>query len=242
MKHSHIPYPLTVLGRSTLGAPVHSLISHQSSPCDLLIIAGIHGEESDTTITLSRALRSVAHLAPSLSLVLCANPDGAAMGTRGNANGVDLNRNFPTDDWQATPTTCRWHYDQTETTEIHTGSAPGSEAETQILISLISRLRPTTVLSLHGPIGCIDDPDASAAGQWLAEQTALPLVSDIGYPTPGSLGTWAAEQESGPHIVTWEFPCQAIEQLSRSILPTLQMILSGESPFTSGVEVDPSHH
>ncbi len=200
------------------------------SDCDLLIVAGIHGEEPETTVSLSRAARSIplSELHPGVGWILCANPDGITSGTRGNLNGVDLNRNFPTQNWQAEPVSCRWHADEDIKIPISTGSAPASESETQSLIELISLAKPSRILALHGPLACIDDPDTSPLGRWIAEKSKLPLVSEIGYPTPGSLGTWGAEH--GIPVITWEFPPDGIESLSRSQVPILTRLLRGDYP------------
>ncbi|HEX4110294.1 MAG TPA: M14 family zinc carboxypeptidase [Solirubrobacteraceae bacterium] len=69
----------------------------------VLVVAGLHGEEPETVVTLSSALRSLDAPDLAASVVLTANPDGLARGTRGNAAGIDLNRNFPTADWTAQP-------------------------------------------------------------------------------------------------------------------------------------------
>ena len=125
---------------------------------------------------------------------------------------------------------CRWFYDQDEVVPIGTGESAGSEIETQLIIDLVQKIKPATILTIHGPIGCIDDPAPTLGGQWLAEQTSLPLVKDIGYPTPGSMGTWAAENEID--IVTWEFPCESVEALAASQTPILIEIIRGRSPFS----------
>ncbi|MDF1755671.1 MAG: murein tripeptide amidase MpaA [Verrucomicrobiales bacterium] len=229
MKQSRLNHRFETLGHSVLGAPITWIPAKED--CELLVIAGIHGEEPETTISVSRALRSLPGLHDSIGIILCANPDGLALGTRGNAHGVDLNRNFPTANWQEHPTTCRWHYDENLAIPILTGSGPGSEPETKILVNAIQRSKPFVILSLHGPLGCIDDPVLSKEGRWLEKVTGLPLVADIGYSTPGSMGTWA--DENGIDIITWEFPCHSIEQLSRSQVPVLMEIFRGNSPFTS---------
>ena len=82
-------------GRSLLGAPLIWFPAPAASRESGLILAGTHGDENSSVVTLSCALRT---LTPSLRrhhVVLCVNPDGCQLGLRANANGVDLNRNFP---------------------------------------------------------------------------------------------------------------------------------------------------
>ena len=67
----------------------------------MLLVATIHGNESAGTPLLERLaerLESDPELLRNrrVLLVTVANPDGLARRTRGNARGVDLNRNFPT--------------------------------------------------------------------------------------------------------------------------------------------------
>jgi len=216
-----IPY-----GNALSGAPLH-WIPPRGGGCRVILVAAIHGEEPDTTVCLSRSLRSLEpdEIAPDVGAILCANPDGLQRGTRGNARGIDLNRNFPAKNWSAGPSSCRWHVGDSEELAIGTGSHPASEPETQGLIRLIETEQPSLVIALHGPLGCVDDPTPTAAGRWIASETGLPLVRDIGYPTPGSLGSWAGER--GLPVVTWEFPAEGIESLSRTQVPALSRIFAG---------------
>ena len=210
-------------GQSVLGKALEFWPAAEET--DVLLVGGIHGEEPDTTVLLSRALRSLLHQSARAAVITAANPDGITRGTRGNANGVDLNRNFSTADWQPEPITHRWSFEHDSTVQLSPGSAPASEPEITALTALITRLQPKRIVSLHGHLDCIEDPAGSKFGRWAAEHSGLPLVESVGYATPGSMGTWAAEQ--GIPIITWEFAPHSIEAMFATQLPALVDVLKG---------------
>ena len=207
---SSIALPFSEYGRSALGASLRYIPS--AGRTRLLVVAGIHGEEPETTFLLSRVLRAFEKPFESVAFVLCANPDGVTLGTRGNANGVDLNRNFPTSNWSKEPVGSRSILEAPRDTFLSAGNAPASEPETTALVSLIQKLSPEVVLSMHAPMACVDAPVCTPLVMSLCEAFGVPWHADIGYPTPGSLGTWCKQQKS-PECITLELPRMSLEAL-----------------------------
>jgi murein peptide amidase A len=196
-----------------------------------LWLAGIHGDELETVAVLSAAVRLVPDGDLRHPAILCANPDGALKATRGNAAGVDLNRNFPTSDWRGGPTHYRWGSTGPQDVELSTGTEPASEPEVSALLALIEELNPGSLVVVHAPLGLIDDPSESALAQSLAEATGLPLAV-VDYPTPGSIGTWG--RETGRTVITYELPEADTHSLVRDhsyvIAEHLRSKLRGTAP------------
>ena len=204
-----IRLPSLEYGRSVLGAPL--LYYPCKCKCKLLVIAGIHGEEPETTFLLSRVLRAFDDNFDSVAFILCANPDGMTLGTRGNANGVDLNRNFNTQNFSTEKVGSRSILEAPRDTLLSPGAIAGIEPETQALVALIEKLRPSSILSMHAPMGCVDAPQKTELVERLMATFNLKWVPDIGYKTPGSLGTWCGER--GIECVTLELSRMSLEHL-----------------------------
>ncbi len=201
--------PFREYGRSVLGNALNYVPCQGS--CKVLVVAGIHGEEPETTFLLSRVLRFFETPLENVAFVLCANPDGMTLGTRGNANGVDLNRNFPTSNWTAEMVGSRSILEAPRDTLLSPGTVGGSEPEIQAILRLVQQLNPQSILSMHAPIACVDAPARSTLVDSLCQCFNLPWLADIGYPTPGSLGTWCKEHSL--ECVTLELPRMSLEML-----------------------------
>jgi murein peptide amidase A len=165
----------------------------------LLVVAGVHGDEPssvDGAAELGRRLaqRQVAVAGP-LWLVPALNPDGLARGRKNSARDVDLNRNFPAASFSAR-----------HTPGYFPGTHPLSEPETSALATLIDHEKIAAVVAVHAPFACInyDGPAAAWAGR-VAAACGWPARADIGYPTPGSLGSWLGVDRGMP-ILTLELP------------------------------------
>jgi protein MpaA len=124
-----------LLGRSLQGRPIvaYEVGNPQGTP--VLVVGCIHGNEP-AGIAVARALARRSPRDLDLWVVPVLNPDGLAAGTRGNARGVDLNRNFP---W-------RW---RPRNGVYASGTRPLSEREARIAHALILRVRPRVTIWFH---------------------------------------------------------------------------------------------
>lgn len=219
-----LDFPYQQYGRSVLGAPLLWFPAPFGDPDSGLILAGTHGDENAAIATLSAALRTLPDGMRRHHVVLAVNPDGCQLGLRANANGVDLNRNFPAANWQSGETVYRWNSAaDARDVALSTGTHPGSEPETQALCALIHQLKPCWIVSWHEPLGCIDDPHQVEIGGWLAGHTGLPRVSSVGYDTPGSFGSWC--NDLSLPCVTAEMPVISVDEATETYLEMMVNLL-----------------
>ena len=154
---------------------------------NILVIGVFHGDEPQGKFLIENYLKNNES---SLLFIPCLNPDGMSAGVRTNSNGVDLNRNFPTENWELT-----------ERNEFFGGEKPASEIETQFVVSIIEKYRPKLILTLHAPFKVVNyDGDAKEICEKIAEIINYPVEASIGYPTPGSFGTYAGIEHGIPTI------------------------------------------
>jgi len=120
------------------------------------------------------------------------NPDGTASGTRGNAHGVDLNRNLP------------WHW-RPITGIYDSGPSPLSEPESRIAYRLILRLRPQVSIWFHQHDDLVDESGGRlAVERRFAELVGLRLAR---LPRePGSVISWQNSRLPGTTAFAVELP------------------------------------
>jgi protein MpaA len=190
-----------VFGHSVNGRPLTAYI-FGSGPNTTLIFGAFHNNEPASAAVVGM-LRDYLAANPAewdgrtIVLVPVTNPDSQFVQSRLNANGVDLNRNFPLG-WEPHATAARYN----------PGSKAASEPETRAVMLLVGKFSPSKIVSIHQPFHCLNWNGSK--GQRLAEAMSVhnryPVTGDIGYPTPGSFGSYA--EQKGIAIVTLEMPVE----------------------------------
>jgi protein MpaA len=114
-----------------------------------LVVGSIHGDEPAGHRVIE-ALRRRGEKIDEVDLwsVRTVNPDGAKAGTRRNAHGVDLNRNFP----------YRWRGGVPPSSPYYPGPRPLSEPESRAVVRLIKRIEPAVTVWYHQPWGAVLAP------------------------------------------------------------------------------------
>lgn len=181
---------------------------------EYLIVAGIHGGYEGNTIALANEL--IEHIIENpgviptdvtLYIIRNMNPDGEARadGVDGRVNnrGVDLNRNFPAENW-----TADWDRDGCWIYRPTTGGAyGGSEPETRTVMNFIRTHKIEALISYHSaalgifPGGVPWTAESKRLAKQLSKATKYPYPPlDTGCEYTGTLADWAVENGVGAAV------------------------------------------
>jgi protein MpaA len=166
-------------GESTRGQPIR-VYSLGSGRPRILVVGCIHGDECAGSVVATRLLHAPPPPRGSIWIVQDLNPDGHAKKRRGNARGVDLNRNFP-GSWRPLATA---------------GPEPASEAETRVAMRLIRRLRPDVTVWFHQPQALVRASGPSVAVARRYARLAGMRFRRLPWP-PGAATAWQHEALPG---------------------------------------------
>jgi protein MpaA len=185
-----------VLGRSVQGRVIRAYELRAQHPrVNVVVVGCIHGNEPAGIQVVARLARGHVVANAALWLIPSINPDGRRGGTRQNAHGVDLNRNF---NWQ-------WRPLGPPGTQQYAGPRALSEPESRVAHRLIARLRPAVTIWFHQPLGVVDESGGSIAVERRFAQLAhLPLRRLTRY--PGSAASWQNHRLSGTSAFVVELP------------------------------------
>ena len=135
----------------------YNKISKNPRARNILVFATFHGDEPEGSVVASHWIKRLENINSrnSWRILPLMNPDGVLKNTRTNSNGVDINRNFPTNDWNELAHAF-WKKKVKSNPRRFPGPSGGSEPETQCAIHHIKEFGPDFIISLHTPYGILD--------------------------------------------------------------------------------------
>jgi protein MpaA len=174
----------------------------------IMIMGGIHGDEYSSISIMFKWMDLLAGQQDSefhWRFMPLANPDGLLDGeaTRQNANGVDLNRNFPSGDWERTALES-WRQTTGSNPRRFPGHSPASEPETQWILQQIEEFKPVVIVSVHAPHALLDFDGPVEAPHKIGHLH----LHQLGV-YPGSLGNYGG-LDLGIPVITLELPSAGI--------------------------------
>src|SRR5919112_2388659 len=169
-----------VIGYSLLGRPVRlRVVGDPAAAVKVLVVGCLHGNECGGVPVLDALARSTPPEDTAYYLLTYPNPDGRAARTRGNARGVDLNRNFP-----------GWRKNGRPGSVYYPGTGALSEPESRVLHKLLTRAQPRALITYHQALNVVDYGGGPQALQrTYARSVGLRFGRLPRY--PGSNATWA---------------------------------------------------
>ena len=184
------------------------LLNKREPQAKILMLGGIHGDEYSSVTIMFKWMSILDKYHSGLfhwKVAPLVNPDGLLQkkSQRINANGVDLNRNFPNN---GTPDASLqyWKNRAYSDPRRYPGPSPTSELETQWIVKLIKEFKPDAIVAVHAPYGIVDYDGPPKPPKQLGH-LYLKLLGTY----PGSLGNYAGLQQDIP-VVTIELPYAGI--------------------------------
>ena len=197
-------------GESVEGDEIKAFRSNLKGNDYVYLLGGTHGDEVEGVYVLQKLfdwLKETAEVETPLVILPILNVDGYRSGTRVNAHGVDLNRNYPTSSWSS----------EFKENKYNPGPAPLSEPENLYLDKIFQKYPPRIIFSFHSwkPLvnyngRCLD------VAEFISRHNDYEIADDVGYPTPGSLGTYGPEKLQSP-VITFECPLLSDEKSLKDI-------------------------
>jgi murein peptide amidase A len=193
--------------RSAKGVPLYVRdVKAEDAKLRVLVVGAIHGDELSSAslafhwIGLAQEPMQMAQPVH-WRFIPALNPDGvlARPPRRVNANGVDLNRNFPTPDWSR-DAAAYWEKRTRKDPRRYPGKQPLSEPESRFLHEQMHSFRPNLIVAIHAPYGVLDFDGPSVPPSKLGRL----YLDQVGI-FPGSLGNYGGVHKGVP-VVTIELP------------------------------------
>lgn len=220
-----IPFEGTVFGYSEHG---QEIIGYEIGEGEnvIFLIGGVHGNEKGTKILLDRLLAEL-YAEPELIsstnklvVIPLVNPDGYYFrDDKMNGRGVNLNRNFETEDW------VQYEGDQT-----FAGFAPFSESESRIVRDVVYRYQPVGMIAFHAK-GELVSPESTKAsrrlGKWYAKKVEYEFFDEWDF--AGTATRWF-EEETGNPAITIELKRYRKSDWKHN-LPVLMELIAKDWPY-----------
>lgn len=177
----------------------------------VLVVGAIHGDELSAA-SLALHWIGMAEQAPAdmprpvhWRFIPALNPDGlfSQPPRRVNASGVDLNRNFPTPNWER-DAKVYWEKRTQRDPRRYPGVKPLSEPESRFLQEEMQRFKPHLIVSIHAPYGVLDFDGPAKEGLAPPSRLGRLYLDQVGI-YPGSLGNYGGIHKGIP-VVTIELP------------------------------------
>lgn len=205
-----ICHTISIIGYSVLGRAIYAY-RFGNGPSKVIFVGGTHGTEGNTKWLLDSWINELEAKAPNISatrtiiVIPNVNPDGYASGTRTNANNIDLNRNFPANNWKSGVKMPTGEY-----LENGGGVQALSEPESSALASFILSENPRMVLTYHSQASLVvaneSGDSISAANTYGSSSnytslTNSQLGSTFDYDTTGAFEDWLHDKYDIPALL-----------------------------------------